>query len=184
MVITGPSGSGKSTVIREILRKRPQAVLSVSHTTRPKRNYEQDGVHYYFTTRERFLEWAKSSRLLEWEEVHGELYGTDREAVERELDAGKTVIFDIDVKGGESIKSHYPETILIFLYAPSLEELRSRLSHRGTDTPEAIEKRLSRYEFEKVWGDKYPHRILNRDLEQTVAEILKLMDSKINLRKQ
>ncbi len=177
VVLSGPSGSGKSTVIREILERRKDCVYSISSTTRPMRDYEVNGREYRFLTREEFFRNRQEDRFIEWSEVHGEFYGTVREEVENELTHGRHILFDIDVIGGERIRSCYPESILIFLYPPSVEELRRRLRLRECDDEKAIEKRLSRYPFEKAKGDKYPFRIVNDDLEQTIAQVLKIIDN-------
>ncbi len=177
MVLSAPSGGGKSTIIKEILKRRPDFIYSVSSTTRPKREYEINGQHYHFLTREEFERGIAENRFIEYEEVHGHLYGTDQTLINKALNEGKNVILDLDVNGGLFIAKKYPETILIFIYPPSIEVLKERLLKRGSDTPEAIEKRLSRYPMEKAKGDLYPFRIINENLEETITQILKIIDN-------
>lgn len=177
IVLSAPSGGGKSTVIKEILRRRPDFTYSVSCTTRPIRYYEVDGVHYYFLSDEEFRRRIAAGRFIEWEEVHGNLYGTDRDIIEASLAAGKNILLDIDVNGGEALQEVFPASVLIFLYPPSLEELRRRLRLRGSDDEQSIEQRLSRYPMEKLKGDAYPFRIVNEDIETTVSKVLDIIDN-------
>jgi guanylate kinase len=176
IVLSAPSGGGKSTVIKEILKRRPDFSYSISCTTRPIRHYEVEGVHYHYLTEDEFRRRIAGGRFLEWEEVHGNLYGTDREIIEAELAAGKNVLLDIDVNGGEALTQSFPDLLLIFLYPPSIEELRRRLKLRGSDDDESIERRLSRYSMEKEKGDAYPFRIVNDDLEKTIEAVLQLIE--------
>lgn len=177
VVLSAPSGGGKSTVIKEIVRRRPDFTYSVSATTRPRRQYETDGVHYHFLSREEFETGIHEGRFLEWEEVHGDLYGTDRHPIDSAVSEGRNVLLDIDVNGGERVAAAFPETILIFLYPPSLDELRRRLRARGADDESAIERRLARYPMEKEKGDRYPHRIVNEDIEVTIEAIMSIIES-------
>jgi len=179
IVLSAPSGGGKSTIIKDLLKRRPEFVYSVSCTTRPKRDYEVDGVHYYFIGTEEFERRIGAGRFLEWSEVHGDLYGTDRFEIEAALVRGKDVLLDIDVNGGEHIQEHFPDSILIFLYPPSLDELRRRLKLRGADDDTAIERRLARYTMEKAKGDRYPYRLLNDDLEKTIQAVMNIIESNI-----
>jgi len=176
VVLSAPSGGGKSTVIKEILKRHPDFIYSVSSTTRPKRNYEVEGFHYYFLTRAEFEQGITENRFIEFEEVHGDLYGTDRRMIEKALNEGKNILLDLDVNGGDWISHQYPGTILIFLYPPSIEELRERLRRRGADDETTIEKRLSRYPMEKAKGDRYPHHIVNENLEDTIERVLEIID--------
>lgn len=153
--------------------------MSISFTTRLIRNYETDGEHYYFISREQFEQDIERNKFVEWAEVHGELYGTQRALIESEISKGNHLMMDIDVNGGEAISLAFPEALLIFLSPPSIEELRRRLRNRGTDSDEAIEKRLSRYPFESRRGDKYHYRIVNDDLDNTIDQIMNIMDNNV-----
>lgn len=178
IVISSSSGGGKSTVIKEILKKRPELIFSVSATTRPPRAGEKDGSDYKFISREEFLKGIEEGRFLEWEEVHGELYGTERKILEDYVRDGRNVILDLDVHGGATLRSNYPETLLIFLYPPSPEVLYERLKRRGLNEDWEIDIRLSRYALEKAKGDKYPYRIINDDLETCIQDVLDVIDGK------
>ena len=180
IVLSAPSGGGKSTVIKEILKRRPDFSYSISCTTRQIRHYEIEGVHYHFLTEDEFKRRVAEGRFIEWEEVHGNLYGTDREIIEASLAAGKNVLLDIDVNGGEALTQSFPDSLLIFLYPPSIEELRRRLKLRGSDDDESIERRISRYTMEKEKGDAYPFRIVNDDLEKTIEAVLQLIEQHTN----
>ena len=176
VVLSSPSGGGKSTIIKELLRRRPDFVYSISCTTRKKRDYEVDDVHYHFISIEEFSNRITEGRFLEWEEVHSDFYGTDRLEVEALIRSGKSVLLDLDVNGGEHVQEQFPDSILIFLYPPSLDELRRRLRLRGSDDEESIERRISRYQMEKVKGDRYPNRLRNEDLEATIQEVLDIIE--------
>ncbi len=175
-VLSGASGGGKTTIIKQIIRLRSNFVFSISFTTREPRKEEIDGVDYYFVSHKEFHRKIKAGDFLEWAEVHGEFYGTDREKTIELLDDGKNIILDVDVHGGESLHKTYPEAVMIFIYPPSVEELRRRLIARGTNTMEQIEKRISRYPYEKKQGEKYDYRVLNEDLDATVKAVLEIID--------
>lgn len=178
-VLSGSSGGGKTTIIKRILDEKKDFVFSVSSTTREQRNHEIDGKDYHFLSHAEFQKRLDEGKFLEWAEVHGEYYGTEREQVEEFLNEGKNVIFDLDVYGAESLSRQYPEAILIFIHPPSIEELRKRLENRGTNTPEQIERRLSRYPFEWERSKKYPHHVLNDNLEETVHKVMEIIDEKL-----
>ncbi len=162
------------------MAEHPEFVYSVSTTTRPPRRYEIDGKDYNFINGEEFKKRIDKGEFVEWSEVHGNYYGTERAMIQRELDQGHHVLLDIDVNGGEVIQQLFPDSILIFLEPPSIEELRTRLRKRGTDDEASIERRLSRFPMEKAKGFKYPQRLVNDDLEQTIAQVLGLINKKEN----
>ena len=171
LVLSGFSGAGKTTVRGNILKKIPGSRFSLSVTTRQSRVDEQDGIDYHFVTKEKFDRMVEKNELLEWEEVHGNYYGTPLDPV---LDAASKpglLIFDVDVYGGLSIKKQYPEAILVFLKAPDFNELKERLANRLTDNPEAIEQRLQRIPKEEKLSKQYDYIIINDILEQTTNEI-------------
>ncbi len=175
-MLSGPSGGGKSTIAREVMANHPDFVFSVSSTTRPPRPHEVEGREYHFLSRPEFERRINAGEFLEWIEVHGELYGTEKKAINRLLHAGKRVLLDVDVLGGEAVRRLYPEAKLIFLYPPSMDVLRERLVRRGTDSPEQIAKRLSRYPMEREHGYNYPFQVVNDDLEQAVLDVLCIIE--------
>jgi len=176
-VLSGSSGGGKTTIIRRILEKDSNFIFSVSSTTRTPRPEEIDGKDYNFLSHKEFHFRIESNKFLEWAEVHGELYGIERDILERDLADGKNIIFDIDVHGGEAIHKQYPDSILIFIYPPSLEELKRRLQERDTNTANQIEERLACYSFELERSKLYHHRVLNDNLDATVNAVFEIIDS-------
>lgn len=174
IVISAPSGTGKSTIVQRLVREHPELnlVFSISHTTRLPRGTEKDGMEYFFTTQEQFKEDIVSGQFLEYEEVYdGQFYGTHRLQVEKLIEDKHNVIFDVDVKGGCSIKRFYGDRALsIFIQPPSIEELRRRLINRKTDSPEAINTRLSKVEYELTFSGNFDKIIVNDNLEKAVQE--------------
>ncbi|MFQ6674250.1 MAG: guanylate kinase, partial [Fidelibacterota bacterium] len=177
MVISAPSGAGKTTICRELQKRRPGWKFSVSCTTRPKRDYENNGYDYEFVSEEEFHRRVNAHELVEHEEVHGYHYGTPRAAIEWALRNRDVLLLEVDVKGGISIKRAYPEnSVTIFVRPPSLEELKQRLKGRGSDSEERIEKRLQRMDMEMAYEDQYDYSILNEDLDRTVEEVLAILE--------
>ena len=144
MVISGPSGAGKSTVVAKLMQLRDDVCFSVSATTRAPRPGEEDGVNYFFVTRERFEEMIREKALLEHAEYVGNYYGTPKDYVEERLNSGMNVILDIEVQGARQVMESSPEAILVFLAPPSLAELEHRLRLRGTESDEVIRGRMAR----------------------------------------
>ncbi|APF19529.1 Guanylate kinase [Caldithrix abyssi DSM 13497] len=171
IVFSAPSGGGKTTIVKTLNARHPETVISVSATTRPIRPNEKDGVDYYFLDKETFEKYIEQGKFLEYEQVHGNYYGTLKEVVERHTAEGKTVLFDIDVNGALSIKKHYPQAILIFLKPPSEQVLIERLKKRKTETEETIRKRLARLPYEYQQAEKFDYIVINDDLEKTIKEI-------------
>ena len=172
IVISAPSGCGKTTIAREILKRRPDIEFSVSATTRPKRSNEIDGVDYFFLTKEEFRKNIEDGALVEWEEIYGNYYGTLKREVDRAVRAGKSMLFDVDVKGALSIKRRYPDdTILIFIRPPSMEVLTERLKNRHTESPETIQRRLERVPMELKQGEQFDVSVVNDDLPQAIARV-------------
>ncbi|MEK6712537.1 MAG: guanylate kinase [Nitrospinota bacterium] len=170
-VLSAPSGAGKSSLIDRAVREIPGMWHSVSATTRPPRQYEREGVHYFFLDRGKFHERLKSDHFLEWAQVFGEYYGTPAEAVDRRLEAGDDVIMDLDVQGALQVKRRRPEAILIFIMPPSLDELRARLKGRGAESGVQLEKRLAEAEEEMSQRGLYDHVIVNEELEAALREL-------------
>ncbi|UXT40405.1 guanylate kinase [Agrobacterium tumefaciens] len=166
LVISSPSGAGKSTIARNLLDKDKNIGLSVSVTTRPRRQSEIDGIHYHFISKRDFERLRDSDALLEWAEVHGNFYGTPRGPVEDAMAAGRDMLFDIDWQGAEQLQDKMKaDVVSIFILPPTMTELQSRLHRRAEDTEEVIKTRLlnSRAEIEH-WRD-YDYVILNDDLQ-------------------
>ena len=181
LIVSAPSGSGKSTIVNWLMQEHPELKLyfSISCTSRAPRGTEQNGVEYFFLTPEEFREKIENDEFLEYEEVYeGRFYGTLKAQVERQLEAGQNVVFDVDVKGGINIKKFYGNRAMsLFIQPPSVEELRRRLEGRGTDTPEAIENRLAKAEYEMTFAPQFDHSVVNDDLDTAKQETLQLVES-------
>ena len=178
LIVSAPSGSGKSTIVQWLMKEHPELKLafSISCTSRAPRGTEQDGVEYFFLTPEAFKAKIQNDEFLEYEEVYTDrFYGTLKAQVERQLAAGQNVVFDVDVKGGINIKKFYGSRAMsIFIQPPSVEELRRRLVGRGTDTPEAIENRLAKAEYEMTFAPQFDHIVVNDNLDEAKTETLLL----------
>lgn len=174
IIFSAPSGSGKSTIINYLLQQDLNLHFSISATSRAPRGTEQHGVEYYFLTPEEFKAKIAAGEFLEYEEVYQDkFYGTLKAEVERILDEGNNVIFDVDVVGGCNIKKYYGDRALsLFIQPPSIEVLRQRLEGRGTDAPEVIESRIAKAEFELGFACKFDAVIVNDDLGKAQAETL------------
>ena len=179
LIVSAPSGSGKSTIVNWLMREHPELRLyfSISCTSRAPRGTEKNGVEYFFLTPEEFKAKIQADEFLEYEEVYeNRFYGTLKQQVERPREQGQNVVFDVDVKGGINIKKYYADQALsLFIQPPSVEELRRRLEGRGTDTPEAIEQRLAKAEYEVTFAPQFDHIIVNDDLEQAKQETLSIV---------
>lgn len=174
IIFSAPSGSGKSTIISYLLKQQLNLAFSISATTRPPRGEEKNGVEYFFLSQEEFKERISKGDLLEYEEVYaGRFYGTLKSQVEKQLEVGENVVFDVDVKGGCNIKKYYGNRALsIFVQPPSIEELQKRLESRATDTPEMIKKRIEKASFELSFASQYDVVITNNQLEKAETETL------------
>ena len=177
VILSAPSGAGKSTIVNQLLHTFPQLEFSISATSRAPRGKERHGVEYYFLSAEEFSRAVEQNEFVEWEEVYaGTCYGTLRSEVERIWDKGHVIVFDVDVKGGIRLKQIFREKALsIFIMPPSIEELRRRLEGRGTDTPEAIERRVQKAETEISFCRKFDHIVINNRLEDAVEETTSLI---------
>ena len=181
LIVSAPSGSGKSTIVNWLMQEHPELKLSfsISCTSRAPRGTEQDGVEYFFLTPEEFRQRIENNEFLEYEEVYeGRFYGTQKAQVEHQLKAGQNVVFDVDVKGGINIKRYYGhQAMSLFIQPPSIEELRRRLEGRGTDTPEAIESRLSKASYELTYAPQFDHVVVNDDLKTAKEETFRLVSA-------
>jgi guanylate kinase len=172
VVVAGPSGVGKGTVHAELRRRLPDAVLSISATTREPRPGERDGVDYRFVDRDRFVAMTVAGELLEWAEYAGNLYGTPRDAALAEVAAGRVVLLDIEVQGAEQIKAAAPDALLVFLLPPSFAELERRLRARGTEDDAAVGRRLEVAREELSHADAFDVRVVNDEVDRAVDEVL------------
>jgi len=177
IVISAPSGSGKTTIAKGILQRNPGLRFSVSATTRPMRTGEVNGRDYFFLGREEFTRKREEGDFVEWEELYGDCYGTLKSEVNCALRSGQSLLFDIDVKGGLSIKRCYPDALLIFIRPPSLEELKNRLVNRKTESPATLERRLERVSLEMELGKQFDREVVNDDLEKAVREVQNVIEN-------
>ena len=176
IIFSAPSGTGKSTIISWLMKEHKELNLafSISCTSRAPRGTEQNGVEYFFLTPEEFRTRIEDDEFLEYEEVYTDrFYGTLKSQVEKQLEAGQNVVFDVDVKGGVNIKKFYgDEALSIFIQPPSVNELRRRLEARATDAPDVIDQRIARAEFELTFADKFDKVVVNDILEYAEADAL------------
>jgi guanylate kinase len=176
-VLSGPSGVGKDSVIELIRARSPWVWLSVSVTTRRKRDYETDGLHYYFVDRAEFERMIAGGYLLEWAEFAGNLYGTPRGPVEAHLQAGIPALLKIDLQGARQVRASMPESLLVFLAPPTVEELKRRLRGRGTDDEETIRRRLAHADEELAAESEFDMTVVNDSVERAADELVGLLGS-------
>jgi guanylate kinase len=177
IVVSGPSGAGKSTLIHEALEAVPELAYSVSATTRAARPGEVEGEHYVFLSREEFERWIREGKFLEWAEYSGNLYGTLEQKVEELLDAGRSVILEIELQGARQVRLKRPDAAMVFVRAPSLEETRRRLSGRATETAEAMETRLATAVGEVAARDEFDVEVVNGEWERARRDMIETMEN-------
>ncbi len=175
LVISAPSGTGKTTVCRELVRRDPRIVFSISHTTRPPRAGEVDGRDYHFLSRDAFAEMVAAGAFLEHAEYSGNLYGTSRDALLRELDAGHDVLLEIETEGAGQVRRSGVGAYLLFLLPPSLEALAARLRGRGTDGDAEVARRLQIAEVEFRAAGDFDALVVNHNVEDTVTAVLEIV---------
>lgn len=177
IIISAPSGSGKTTLCRALEKKDPKISFSISCTTRPRRNIETEGVDYFFVDNNEFKKMVDRDEFAEYEEIHGNyFYGTLKRTLDDSLREKKILLLELDVQGAMSVKKLYPDNNLsIFVLPPSLEDLRTRLKKRGTDSPERISKRLERLSHEMEYKKYFDHVVINDQVDHAVDEIIEII---------
>ena len=175
VIVSGPSGVGKTLFIEKSLKTLPQFSNTISWTTRHPRKGEKEGVFYRFITRERFEQLKDQGEFLEWAQVHEEFYATSKKEVERLWQKGKAIIKDVDVQGCRSIKKVFPHSVSIFIYPPSINELKKRMLKRGSSTKDQMEDRLSKAAQEMAQGREYDFKIVNDSFEEAWKEFQKIL---------
>lgn len=172
VIISSPSGAGKTTLSRMLREEFPSVKFSVSYTTRPMRKGEVDGVDYHFVDKETFDQMVGREEFAEWAVVHGNQYGTSREAVDRALSKGEDVVFDVDYQGGRALLAKWPEdALMIFILPPDWATLEDRLRRRATDSDEVIRRRLDKALDELEYHKEYKHRIVNQEIDPAYAAL-------------
>jgi len=180
IAISSPSGGGKTSVVKQILKDFPQIIFSVSATTRPKRSNEVNGVDYFFVDEREFELKIKNDEFIEWERFYDYYYGTLKSFVDGNINNGKSVLFEVDVKGALSLKKIYPESILIFIDPPTYEELVKRLKNRKTESPEDLQKRIDRAKMELSYKNKFDYIFVNDELNKVYKSVKSLIKEIIN----
>lgn len=179
VIVSGPSGVGKSTICKELAARMDNVYLSVSATTRPKSNGEENGRDYWFMSEDEFHERLEKNMLLEHAKVFGYYYGTPKDKVDEALQAGKIVILEIDVQGARQVKTIIPDATMIFILPPSSKDLAERLNRRGRDAAEVAEQRLNGAsdEIAAAWEQHYEHMVINEDLQQAINECMQIIET-------
>ena len=177
IAVSSPSGGGKTTIVKKILERYPEIVFSISATTRPKRENEVEKLEYFFISEEEFKKKISKGEFVEWEKFYDYYYGTFKKYIEDNINEGKPVLLEIDVKGALTIKKIYPGSHLIYIMPPSYEELVKRLKNRKTETEEDLNKRIKRAKMELSQKDKFDYIIVNENLNKAISEALILINN-------
>lgn len=179
IVLSGPSGTGKTTLCRELVKRIPGMVFSISATTRDKRAGEEDGRDYYFLSQAEFKKRIKAGEFLEWAKVYSHFYGTLKKPITDNLAKSVSVLLDIDMQGALQVKDKFPQAVLIFILPPSLEELRQRLIRRKRDSLATIASRMKKIKEEMKYIPQYDQVVINKDLVKTVKSLQPIVQSRI-----
>ena len=177
IVISGPSGAGKGTICKALLKKDPSIHVSVSATTRPPRVGEVDGENYYFLTMEEFKERLEKDQFLEYAKVYDNFYGTPKENVMEQLRQGKDVLLEIDTEGALKVKEKFPQGVFIFILPPEIEDLKSRIIGRGTETEQNMEKRLNSAKEEIQRIHEYNYGVINDDVDRATDDVQSILSA-------
>ncbi|MBP3929062.1 MAG: guanylate kinase [Peptostreptococcaceae bacterium] len=180
LVVSGPSGAGKGTICKAFLEKNKNVKLSISATTRSPREGEVEGVNYFFVTKEKFKGMIDNGELLEHAQIYDNFYGTPKAAILENLEQGYDVLLEIEMQGARQIKEVYPEGVFIFILPPSLDELKSRIVGRGTETEEQINKRFGSAFEEICQIENYDYFIVNKDIDQSAKELSDMISAEKN----
>lgn len=183
IAVSGPSGGGKTSIVKQILKRFPEIVFSISATTRPRRPTEVDGVEYFFITEKQFKDKIDKGDFIEWEKFYDYYYGTFKSVVDENIVKNKSVLLEVDVKGALSLKKIYPEARLIYIMPPSFEELVKRLKGRRTESESDFKKRVERAKMELSLNDKFDYLVVNKDLNTAIDETSELIYKIINKEK-
>jgi guanylate kinase len=178
VVLSGPSGVGKDAVLDRMKAQERSTHFVVTATTRLRRSEESDGVNYHFVSRDRFQQMVSDGQLLEWAEVYGNYYGVPRRQVEQALEDGRDVVVKVDVQGAMTIKRAMPQAVLIFLVAPSIEEMKKRLRERRTESAEDMERRIATADHEMSQRDQFDYVVVNDEVGRAVSRIEDIIKSK------
>ncbi|MDC3416447.1 guanylate kinase [Aquibacillus salsiterrae] len=176
-VLSGPSGVGKGTVRKALFEKDTELKYSISMTTRPIRSGEQEGMDYFYRSKQEFEQMIRNNKLLEYAEYVGNYYGTPRDYVEETLESGKDVFLEIEVQGALQVKENFPEGVFIFLFPPSLDELKNRIINRGTETEDLVRNRLLAAKEEIEMMDAYDYVVVNDEVETAVKKVQSIVRS-------
>lgn len=177
LVLSSPSGGGKTTIARNLLQARDDLGYSVSATTRPRREGEQDGVDYHFVSREEFLRRVEAGEFLEWATYAGHLYGTLRSEIDRIFARGRSAVLDVEIEGARQIRASFPNSLHVFVLPPSAEVLVDRLAGRNTEAPAVVRERITRAADELAAVAEYDYAIFNEDLVHAVAQVAAILDA-------
>ncbi len=180
-VFSAPSGSGKTTIIKNVLNTFDELSFSVSATTRAKRNTEKEGVDYFFMDEDSFRKKRDNDEFLEWGKFFGYYYGTLKNFVFEKINKGISIVLEVDVKGAINIKSVYPDSVLIFISPPSIEELKTRLFNRKTESDEDFSKRIKRAEMELNYREKFDYNVYNYDIDKAKKEVIEIIKKEISI---
>jgi guanylate kinase len=170
-IVAAPSGAGKSSLVNALVAIDPKIWLSISHTTRPPRQGEEEGREYFFLTVDEFKARQRAGEFLESAQVYGNFYGTSRKQLEKQLQAGFDVVLEIDWQGAQQVRSQFREAVGIFILPPSMEVLRQRLTHRGTDSPEVVERRLAAASEDIRHEHEFDYAIINQDFTEAARDL-------------